>query len=79
MKKRESLFGHALLAYFLFVVCLITLLPFRFHWPVNVDVLLQAKWIDVVLNVILFLPLGFLYRLTQQSAIGKERVRLLVY
>ncbi|GJQ60446.1 MAG: VanZ family protein [Candidatus Scalindua sp. AMX11] len=79
MKKRESLFGYALLAYFLFVVCLITLLPFRFHWPVKVDVLLQAKWLDVVLNIILFLPLGFLFRLTQQTVIGKGRVRVLIY
>ncbi|MDR4505684.1 MAG: VanZ family protein [Candidatus Scalindua sp.] len=79
MKNRESLFGWALLAYFLFVACLITLFPFRFHWPVRVEVLVWAEWLDVVLNIIFFLPLGFLFRLTQQKEIGKERVRVLIY
>ncbi len=79
MKKRESLFGYALLAYFLFVVCLITLLPFRFHWPMKFDVSLETRWADIVLNIILFLPLGFLFRLIQQVEFGKERVRVLIY
>lgn len=56
--------GFALLAYMLGVTLIITLLPFRFQWPDGVHVQLRGEWIDVVANVLLFVPLGFLYCLT---------------
>ena len=79
MTKKPSLLGYALLAYFAFVVCLITLLPFRFHWSGTVEIFLKWEWLDVILNVILFFPLGFLFRLTQQKEAGQERIRVLIY
>jgi hypothetical protein len=55
--------GGALLAYLSGVVLLLTLAPFRFGVPEHFDVLLSGPWSDVAANVVLFLPLGFVYRL----------------
>lgn len=54
----------ALLAYMLGVIAVITLLPFRFQTPTLRRFLWSGDLVDIVTNVCLFLPLGFLYRLT---------------
>ncbi|MDB5865671.1 MAG: VanZ family protein [Betaproteobacteria bacterium] len=59
--------GYALLAYMLGVTLIITLLPFHFRWPDEWRVMLGGDVIDVVANVLLFIPLGFFYRLAQPS------------
>lgn len=55
--------GSALLSYLVGVLLLLTLAPFRFAQPARFDVLLSGPWSDVAANVVLFLPLGFVYRL----------------
>ncbi len=69
----------ALLGYFLAVTLLITLAPFRFHWPIRIDLL----WIDdaqgTLANVLLFLPLGFLYRLLGTSGAGGSIIAALFW
>ena len=45
------------------VTVIITLLPFRFAWPHAWRVLLTGNVVDVVANILMFVPLGFLYRL----------------
>jgi len=62
--------GHAVLAYLTVVVAVVTLTPFRFVLPaVNT---LGTQWIpfDVVMNVVMFVPLGFIYRLSRPRATG---------
>jgi glycopeptide antibiotics resistance protein len=56
-----------LLFYYLGVILVITLAPFRFSTPEDLRVLLSGGWFDVVANVLLFVPLGFLYPLTRPS------------
>jgi glycopeptide antibiotics resistance protein len=56
--------GVALLAYMTGVTLVITLLPFRFAIPPQLHVMMTGTVFDVVANVALFLPLGFLVRLT---------------
>jgi VanZ family protein len=58
----RSPLGPALLAYFLAVTLVITLAPFRFHVPERLPISTSATRVDLVANVFLFLPLGFLYR-----------------
>lgn len=53
--------AHTLLIYMLAVTALITLLPFRFEWPQAPRILLFGSAVDVVANVLLFVPLGFLW------------------
>jgi VanZ family protein len=60
--------GLALLAYMLAVTLIITLLPFQFDRPERIRVMLTGGPIDVVANVLLFIPLGFLYRLARRNA-----------
>ena len=59
-----------LLLYYLTVMLVITLAPFRFVAPDDVRILLRGGWSDAIANVLLFVPLGFLYPLTR----GSERV-----
>jgi VanZ family protein len=59
--------GLALLAYMLVVTCMVTLLPLRFAWPVEWRLLLVGQRIDVFANVLLFVPLGFLFRLARSD------------
>jgi glycopeptide antibiotics resistance protein len=57
-----------LLLYYLGVVGVITLAPFRFAAANKVEILLSGGWFDIVANVLLFVPLGFLYPLTRPGA-----------
>jgi len=52
-----------LLFYFLGVILVITLAPFHFRMPSHVALDLDTHPFDVVANVFLFLPLGFLFPL----------------
>lgn len=61
---RHSL-SFALLIYLLSIIVLVTLLPFRFAWPNQIQILFFDNVFDVIANIGLFLPLGFLYRLHQ--------------
>jgi glycopeptide antibiotics resistance protein len=54
-----------LLLYFLGIIGVITLAPFRFTSPQHLDVLVNGGWFDIIANVLLFIPLGFLYPLTR--------------
>ncbi|HYH42861.1 MAG TPA: VanZ family protein, partial [Burkholderiales bacterium] len=60
--------GFALLAYMLAVTFIVTLLPFRFAWPAEWRVLLFGSPLDIFANVLLFVPLGFLFRLARPHA-----------
>jgi VanZ family protein len=53
----------ALLIYILAVVLFVTLIPFDFEWPAQWRVLVMGDALDIVANVLLFVPLGFLLRL----------------
>ncbi|MCC6927975.1 MAG: VanZ family protein [Gemmatimonadaceae bacterium] len=59
--------GLALLAYMMGVTLIITLLPFHFDWPTRWRVMFTGGVIDVVANVLLFLPLGFLFQLARRE------------
>jgi VanZ family protein len=52
-----------LLFYFLGVILVITLAPFHFELPARVAIDLDSGPFDVAANVLLFLPLGFLFPL----------------
>ncbi|MGQ0766539.1 MAG: VanZ family protein [Gemmatimonadota bacterium] len=60
--------GLALFGYLLGVTLIITLLPFRFSRPESWRIMLSGSPLDVAANVLLFLPLGFLFRLSTLHA-----------
>ncbi|MGZ8154128.1 MAG: VanZ family protein [Burkholderiales bacterium] len=55
--------GAALLAYLLGVTLIVSLLPFHFEWPQRWDVTLGDDPYDLAVSTVLFVPLGFLFRL----------------
>ena len=60
--------GGYLLGYLLVVTAVITLAPFRFAGPVEPRLAWLVSPGDVVANVLLFVPLGFLYRISAHLA-----------
>ena len=61
--RQAPALGWALFSYVLLVTLVITLFPFRFQWPERIHFLWFGGWSDTLLNVLFFLPLGFLYKL----------------
>lgn len=66
----------AMLAYMLAVTLIITLLPFQFDWPTRWRIMFTGGPVDIVANVLLFLPLGFLFRLARRE--GERHTTLTV-
>ncbi|HEX2205661.1 MAG TPA: VanZ family protein, partial [Longimicrobium sp.] len=61
-----------LLLYYVGVVLVITLAPFRFAVPRQVTVFYVGEPFDMVANVLLFVPLGFLHPLTRPHRLGSR-------
>jgi VanZ family protein len=53
-----------LMAYVFAAVLVATLAPFRFAWPQSFALDLEVRRSDLLLNLLLLFPLGFLYRLS---------------
>ena len=58
----------ALLAYVAVITVVVTLLPFEFALPRQPRIVLSGDLVDVLANVALFVPLGFLYSVARQDA-----------
>ncbi len=54
--------GAAVLAYLVATTLLITWAPFDFAWPMQHGLTDIWSWSDLVLNVVMFLPLGFFWQ-----------------
>ena len=66
--RNPSALGYSLLIYMTLVVAAITLIPFEFKIPVRIHINLHGTVSDVLANVVLFIPLGFLFQLTRRRA-----------
>lgn len=58
--------GTALLVYMVGVTLIVTLLPFHFAWPEQWQVTVGGDAYDFAVSVVLFVPLGFLFRFATQ-------------
>ena len=54
--------GTALLIYMVGVTLIVTLLPFHFEWPERWAITIGGDAYDFTVSVLLFVPLGFLFR-----------------
>ncbi len=59
------------------VTLIITLLPFQFDWPSRWRLMFTGGPVDIVANVLLFLPLGFLYRLARREGFRHSTLTVL--
>jgi glycopeptide antibiotics resistance protein len=66
----------ALLAYVVLITAIITLLPFEFAMPARPRVILLGDAMDVLANVALFVPFGFLYAVARHD-LGVRPMRVL--
>ncbi len=67
VSRTASRLAYAFLAYLIGVTLLVTLVPFDFRrWP-DMDILLGGQVTDFIANVAMFLPLGFLFRLSRRG------------
>jgi glycopeptide antibiotics resistance protein len=63
-----NLFGTALFAYMMIIILVITLAPFRYHLPPKYGLIWFWNYKEVLQNVFLFMPFGFLIH----TVIGKN-------
>jgi glycopeptide antibiotics resistance protein len=64
--RKPTALGYALLTYMTLVIAAITLIPFEFKIPVRIHISLHGTVADVLANVVLFIPLGFLFQLARR-------------
>lgn len=70
--------GRAVLAYLIAITAIITLAPFRFaSTPVH-GLTGIWSWTDIVMNVVMFVPIGFVYQLTRPAGSAVHWTRVLV-
>lgn len=68
-RTAPSPLASPLLGYMVAVALVVTLAPFRFTVPERLPVALWTTTVDLVGNVFLFFPLGFLYRTTRGGSV----------
>ncbi|MGE5255150.1 MAG: VanZ family protein [Hyphomicrobiales bacterium] len=66
-ERKPSALGYALLTYMTLVIAAITLIPFEFKLRQHVAFSLRGSLSDVFENIVLFLPLGFLFHLYRRQ------------
>ena len=69
--SRQPSLSYALLIYICIIVILITLIPFTFRKPEEIHITWSTNFSDFITNIILFLPIGFLFRLNRRR--NKDR------
>ena len=62
--RTESRFALALLGYVILAILFLTFNPFYLAIPDRIHLELTTDPSDVIVNIILFIPVGFLYRLS---------------
>jgi glycopeptide antibiotics resistance protein len=66
LDRKPSALGYALLTYMTLVIAAITLMPFDFRTPQRIAVSFTGSATDIIENIALFVPLGFLFQLTRR-------------
>ena len=73
MNTTSTRLAAALLGYVTLIILLLTLNPFYLVPPERVSFTFQSDLTNIIVNILLFLPIGFFYRLT-----GRQRGALLL-
>jgi glycopeptide antibiotics resistance protein len=70
--------GRAVLGYLALVISIITLAPFRFQWTPAHSFSNFWNWSDVMMNVLMFVPFGFVYQLTRPRGAPPDWPRVVI-
>ena len=77
--RKPTALGYALLIYMGLVVAAITLVPFDFRIPGRIHINLHGTVSDVLANIVLFIPLGFLFQLARRRGGWGSLLRALCF
>ncbi|MFC1880621.1 VanZ family protein [Thermodesulfobacteriota bacterium] len=77
--QEQSAFGYALLLYIVIVVVLITLIPFEFRIPDKIQFSWETYPEDFFANIILFLPVGFIFKLSRRANQDRFCINALIF
>ena len=75
--RKPSALGYALLTYMTLVIAAITLIPFEFKIPERIHISLTGSVSDILENIVLFIPLGFLFQLARRRPGGGSLLQAL--
>ena len=70
--------GRAVLGYLALVTSIITMAPFRFQWTPAHGLTSTWNWSDLVMNVLMFVPFGFVYQLTRPRGAPPDWPRVVI-
>ncbi|MBL0173238.1 MAG: VanZ family protein [Gemmatimonadaceae bacterium] len=70
--------GRAILGYLAVVTVIITLAPFRFAAAPVHGLTMLWDWSDSVMNVVMFVPIGFCFQLTRPAGVALSWTRVLL-
>ena len=70
--------GRAILGYLAAITLIITLAPFRFATAPTHGLTDLWDWSDIVMNIVMFVPFGFVYQLTRPAGSPVRWVRVLL-
>jgi glycopeptide antibiotics resistance protein len=70
--------GRAVLGYLALITSIITMAPFRLQWTPAHGVSGVWNWSDLVMNVLMFVPFGFVYQLTRPRGAPPDWPRVVV-
>ncbi len=70
--------GRAVLGYLALVTSIITMAPFRFQWTPAHGLTDIWNWSDLIMNVLMFVPFGFVYQLTRPRGAPPDWPRVVV-
>jgi len=65
--QKQFVLSYALLMYMVGIVLPITLIPFQFYIPQEISSIWDINLNDSITNIFLFIPLGFLFRLSRRN------------
>lgn len=68
LKTTNARLFAALFGYITLIILLLTLNPFYFAFPIHIAFHWDSSWGNLISNILLFFPIGFLYRLTTKRS-----------
>jgi glycopeptide antibiotics resistance protein len=77
--QKPSALGYALLTYMTLVIVAITLIPFEFRIPARIQILFSGSVSDIINNIILFIPLGFLFHQARRRSGWRSLLQALCF
>jgi len=77
--NEQSVVGTALLVHVIIVIFILTLQPFNFQNPEKFQFEFDGNYPDIIRNIILFIPIGFFFRLARKNSSQGSALNILFW